>query len=61
MIEIISVRFRGGAKNYFFDPNGLQIEANTHVIVETAQGLAYAKCVEGNHSVEDTAVKDPTF
>ena len=59
MIEIISVRFRGGAKNYFFDPNGLTIEPNTHVIVETAQGLAYAKCVEGNHSVEDTAVVQP--
>ena len=59
MIEIVSVRFRGGAKNYFFDPNGLQIEANTYVIVETAQGLAYAKCVEGNHSVEDNAVVQP--
>ena len=59
MIEIISVRFRGGAKNYFFDPNGLTIEADTHVIVETAQGLAYAKCVEGNHSVEDSAVVQP--
>ena len=59
MIEIISVRFRGGAKNYFFDPNGLQIEANTHVIVDTAQGLAYAKCVESNHEVEDNAVVQP--
>ncbi len=59
MIEIISVRFRGGSKNYFFDPNGLTIRANTPVIVETAQGLAYAKCVEGNHSVEDNAVVQP--
>ena len=59
MTEIISVRFRGGAKNYFFDPNGLQIEANTNVIVDTAQGLAYAKCVEGNHEVEDNAVVQP--
>ncbi len=59
MVEIISVRFRGGAKSYFFDPNGLTIAPNTHVIVETAQGLAYAKCVEGNHSVEDNAVIQP--
>ncbi len=59
MTEIISVRFRGGSKNYFFDPNGLQIEPNTYVIVETAQGLAYAMCVEGNHSVEDNAVIQP--
>ena len=59
MIEIISVRFRGGTKNYFFDPNGLQIEPNTNVIVDTAQGLAFASCVEGNHSVEDSAVVQP--
>ena len=59
MIEIISIRFRGGAKNYFFDPNGLTIAPDTHVIVETAQGLAYAKCVEGNHNVEDNAVVQP--
>ena len=59
MIEIVSVRFRGGAKNYFFDPNGLTIEPGTYVIVDTAQGLAYAKCVEGNHEVEDNAVVQP--
>ncbi|MBR2894027.1 MAG: stage 0 sporulation family protein [Oscillospiraceae bacterium] len=59
MIEIISVRFRGGSKNYFFDPKGLQITPDTYVIVETAQGLAYAKCVEGNHSVEDNSVVLP--
>ena len=59
MIEIISVRFRGGSKQYFFDPNGLEIRANTPVIVETAQGLAYAKCTESNHSVEDNAVVQP--
>ena len=59
MVEIISVRFRGGTKNYFFDPNGLTVEPNTYVIVDTAQGLAYAKCVEGNHSVEDNAVIQP--
>ena len=41
MVEIISVRFRGGTKNYFFDPTGLTVEPNTYVIVDTAQGLAY--------------------
>ena len=59
MIEIISVRFRGGSKNYYFDPKGLTVEPGTYVIVETAQGLAYAKCVEGNHEVEDNSVVLP--
>ena len=59
MIEIISVRFRGGTKNYFFDPKGLQVEPDTYVIVETSQGLAYVKCVEGNHEVDEGSVVQP--
>lgn len=59
MMEIISVRFRGGSKNYFFDPKGLTIAPDTDVIVETAQGLSYAKCVEGNHEVEESSVVLP--
>ena len=59
MIEIISVRFRGGSKNYFFDPKGLKIEPDTHVIVETSQGLAYVKCVEGNREVDEESVVLP--
>ena len=26
MAEVISIRFRGGSKNYYFDPQGLQVE-----------------------------------
>ena len=59
MAQVISVRFRDGAKNYYFDPRSLQIENNEYVVVETAQGLAYAKCVEGNHEVPDQAVVQP--
>ena len=59
MIEIISVRFRGGSKNYFFDPKGLKIEPDTYVIVETSQGLAYVKCVEGNREVDEESVVLP--
>jgi len=59
MSEVISVRFRGGSKNYYFDPRTLQIEAGEYVVVETAQGLAYAKCVEGNHEVPDQSVVQP--
>ena len=27
MAEVISIRFRGGSKNYYFDPHGLQVAA----------------------------------
>ena len=56
MSQVISVRFRDGAKNYYFDPRSLQIEAGEYVVVETAQGLAFARCVECNHEVPDQSV-----
>jgi len=59
MAEVISVRFRGGAKNYYFDPRGLQVEPEQYVVVETAQGMEYACCVEGNHDVPDQSVVQP--
>ena len=52
MTEVISVRFRGGTKNYYFDPKGLTVAPGTDVVVETAQGASYATCVQGNHQVE---------
>ena len=59
MTEVISVRFRGGCKTYYFDPRGVQVTAGEHVIVEMAQGLEYAQCAEGNHEVPDEQVVEP--
>ena len=59
MAEVISIRFRGGSKNYYFDPHGLQVAAEEYVVVETAQGMEYVKCVEGNHEVPDQSVIQP--
>ena len=59
MAEVISIRFRGGSKNYYFDPRGLQVEADQFVVVETAQGIEYVRCVEGNHEVPDQSVVQP--
>ena len=59
MTEVISVRFRGGCKNYFFDPRDLQVKMGDQVIVETAQGAEFATCTEGNHEVADEAIVQP--
>ena len=59
MTEVISVRFRGGCKNYFFDPKGNQVRMGDQVIVETAQGPEFATCTEGNHEVEESAIVSP--
>ena len=59
MTEVISVRFKNKGKVYFFDPAGIKVPSNTHVIVETSKGLEYAECTYGNHFVEDSAIIPP--
>ena len=59
MTEVISVRFRGGSKNYYFDPRGTQVRMGDQVIVQTAQGLEFATCTQGNHEVEDESIVKP--
>ena len=59
MTEVISVRFRGGSKTYFFDPKDSQVRVGENVIVQTAQGLEFATCTQGNHEVDDEAVVKP--
>jgi cell fate regulator YaaT (PSP1 superfamily) len=59
LTEVISVRFRGGCKNYYFDPKGHQVKMGDQLIVETAQGPEFATCTEGNHEVDDAAIVKP--
>lgn len=59
MTQVISVRFRGGCKNYYFDPKELQIKMGEQVIVETSQGPEFGTCTEGNHEVDDSAIVQP--
>ena len=59
MTEVISVRFRSGCKNYFFDPGELEVKMGEQVVVETAQGPEFATCTQGNHDVEESAIVKP--
>jgi len=59
MTEIISVRFRPGGKQYYFDPAGLTVAEGQSVIVETGKGLEYGTCVRRNSMVEDESVVQP--
>ena len=59
MTEIISVRFRPGGKQYYFDPAGLTVAEGQSVVVETGKGLEYGTCVKRNTMVEDEAVVQP--
>ncbi|MBR2481621.1 MAG: stage 0 sporulation family protein, partial [Oscillospiraceae bacterium] len=59
MKTVISVRFRGGCKTYYFDPGELTVSGGQDVIVETAQGMEFAQCVQGNHEVDEESVVQP--
>lgn len=59
MTEVVSIKFKSGGKNYYFDPAGRKIETGEKLIVETSNGLEMAECTRGNHSVEDDALIRP--
>ena len=59
MTEIVSVRFRSGGKEYYFDPKGLRVKPGDEVIIETAKGPEFGICCRGNAMVEDDKVVKP--
>jgi len=59
MAEIISVRFRSEGKQYYFDPQGMTFHAGDGVIVETAGGIEYAKCIRGNFFLDESELAAP--
>ena len=56
---VVSVKFKGRGKTYFFDPNGLEVPEGVQVIVETSKGMELADCVQGNHEVTDERIVPP--
>jgi len=59
LIEVVSVKFKGLGKTYFFDPNGIEVPAGVQVVVETSKGLELCECVQGNHTVNDERIVPP--
>ncbi|MBR7161017.1 MAG: stage 0 sporulation family protein, partial [Clostridia bacterium] len=57
--EIVGVRFKKSGKIYYFDPQGLQPENGTNVIVETARGLEFGTVVIPNRFVGEDKVVLP--
>ena len=59
MKKIIGVRFKKPGKIYFFDPQGLEINKNDNVIVETATGDEIAKVVIANREIDEKKIASP--
>ncbi len=56
---VVSIKFKGRGKTYYFDPNGLTVAEGDRVVVETSKGLELATCVQGNHEVTDERIVPP--
>ena len=59
MANIIGVRFKKAGKIYFFDPDGKQVEAGEHVIVETSMGMEYGEVVIANRQLPQEKIVAP--
>ena len=59
MTDVVSVKFKGRGKTYFFDPNGVDCRGGQQVVVETSKGLELAECVQGPHTVNDDRIVPP--
>ena len=58
-VTVVDIRFRNNAKTYFFDPGELQLEAGSHVIIETARGDEYGICASACHEVKRAEIVPP--
>ena len=59
MTEVVTIKFRGRGKAYYFDPAGIQARPGDRLVVETAKGIELGSVLEGNHMVEDDATVQP--
>ena len=59
MTKVISVKFKGGGKSYYFAPCSQEVQKGMGVIVETSKGLEYATVTEGVHEVDDEQIVPP--
>jgi len=57
--SVVGVRFKKAGKIFYFDPIDLQIQKESHVIVDTARGLEYGKVVIGKRDVPENDVVLP--
>lgn len=53
MQEIVGVRFKKLGKIYFFDPDGMKLNKNQNVIVETARGLELGEVAIANRMMDE--------
>ena len=58
MAEIVGVRFKRAGKVYYFDPAGIELEANDYVVVKTTRGLEMGRVVISPKQVLASELKE---
>ncbi len=59
MAEIVGIRFKRAGKVYYFDPAGIELEANDYVVVKTSRGLELGRVVISPKQVLASEVTTP--
>lgn len=59
MIKVVGVKFKTAGKVYYFDPDDLQVEVGTNVIVETARGMEFGTVNMAEKEVHPSEIVSP--
>jgi len=59
MAEIVGIRFKIAGKIYYFDPSGIDLEVDDHVVVETTRGLEVGRVAISAREVPANDVVKP--
>ncbi|MBL7166229.1 MAG: stage 0 sporulation family protein [Dehalococcoidales bacterium] len=59
MAEIVGIRFKIAGKIYYFDPNGIDLEVDDRVVVETTRGLEVGRVAIASREVDASEVVKP--
>jgi len=59
MAEIVGIRFKRAGRVYYFDPAGIDLEVNDHVVIKTTRGLELGKVVISPKQVLASELTEP--
>ncbi|MCI1944889.1 PSP1 domain-containing protein [Clostridium luticellarii] len=59
MVMVVGVRFKKAGKIYYFSPDNLNIQKGNNVIVETARGIEFGKCVIKPKNIDESDIVPP--
>lgn len=59
MPEVVGVRFKKAGKVYYFDPAGIELELNDHVVVETNSGSELGQVAISPRELAESEVTKP--